>query len=549
MTTDKTARGVRQPTDRRLVALIGSLLDDAEPRRDRLIEYLHRIQDHYHGIGREHLVALAELLHLSVAEVYETASFYAHFDLLLDAESSAAKRLRVCDSVACQLAGAARLIDGLRDIEGVRVTSAPCMGHCDRAPVAMLDRYTIGQANADKVAAALSEERRCDPPPAHARGLDDYLADGGYACYRACRDGGLAADVILDRLERSGLRGLGGAGFPAARKWRIVRQQVGEPVLVVNIDEGEPGTFKDRYYLERDPHRMLEGSLIAASVVGADDIYLYLRDEYPAIHRLLTRELDRLRGHLVDGLPRLHLRRGAGSYVCGEESALVESLEGRRGMPRLRPPYIASKGLFGRPTLAHNMETLYWLRDILEKGPDWFGRDGRRGRSGRRSFSLSGRVNKPGVYRAPAGISLRELIEEYGGGMQPGHELYGYFPGGASGGMLPASLADLPLDFDTLAEYGCFIGSAAVIVFSHADSARQLALNAMRFFADESCGQCTPCRVGTARAVQLMERPQWDQALLKELATTMMDASICGLGQAAPNPMLCAMKYFDEEFR
>ncbi len=534
---DKAFRG-------RLLALIG----DKTPRRDRLIEYLHRIQDHNNGIDAEHLAGLADIVGLSQVEVYETASFYSHFRLLGDGESADDITLRVCDSLSCKLAGAEPLLEALGALAGVRVVTAPCMGRCDQAPVAMLGRQAISRASVERVASALEQKDFSEAAPAGYTGYDAYVAAGGYTLLRDCFNAQWSRDEIINRLQQSGLRGLGGAGFPAANKWRIVRDQPAKRMLVVNIDEGEPGTFKDRFYLQQDPHRLLEGALIAAFVIEAGDLYLYLRDEYPGIHRMLSDEIATLQARSGLKLPHIHLRRGAGAYVCGEESALIESLEGKRGMPRLRPPYIAHSGLFGRPTLEHNMETLYWVRDILEKGADWFVSGGRRGRSGMRSFSLSGRVKKPGVYRAAAGISVQELIDEYGGGMQDGHELYGYFPGGASGGMLPASLADVALDFDTLNEYGCFIGSAAIIVFSQADSVRELALNAMRFFADESCGQCTPCRVGTTRAVQLMQQAVWDRALLHELAQTMMDASICGLGQAAPNPMLCAMKYFPQEF-
>ncbi len=378
-------------------------------------------------------------------------------------------------------------------------------------------------------------------------GLERYVAEGGYALLRDCAGGVRSAEDAIATMEGSGLRGLGGAGFPAGRKWRIVRGAPAPKLMAVNIDEGEPGTFKDRYYLERDPHRFLEGMLIAAWAVGIDEIYVYLRDEYAHVRAILTAELAALQAAAPVPLPAIHLRRGAGAYICGEESAMIESIEGKKGMPRLRPPYVAQVGLFGRPTLEHNMETLYWVREILERGAEWFGSHGRNGRKGLRSFSVSGRVRKPGVHVAPAGITVRELIEEYAGGMLPGHAFYGYFPGGASGGILPASLGDVPLDFDTLAEYGCFIGSAAVIVLSDQDSAKSAALNMMRFFREESCGQCTPCRVGTAKAVALMERGDWDRELLTDLSAVMVDASICGLGQAAPNPYLSVYKYFPHE--
>ena len=362
-------------------------------------------------------------------------------------------------------------------------------------------------------------------------------------------NGEVSAEEVLSELENSNLRGLGGAGFPAGRKWKIVNEQPAPRIMAVNIDEGEPGTFKDRVYLERDPHRFLEGMLIAANVVGTDSIYIYLRDEYAGIRKLLTQELQKLQASSPTELPQIELRRGAGAYICGEESAMIESIEGKRGMPRLRPPFVAQVGVFGRPTLEHNMETLYWVRDIVEKGANWFTSHGRNGRKGLRSFSVSGRVKKPGMHLAPAGITMKELIDEFCGGMLDGHEFYGYFPGGASGGILPASMGDIPLDFDTLNEHGCFIGSAAIIVFSDQDKARDLARNAMQFFSHESCGKCTPCRVGTSKAVKLMDKANWDQPLMQELAQTMYDASICGLGQAAANPMNSVINYFPDELK
>ena len=429
----------------------------------------------------------------------------------------------------------------------VRVIAAPCIGRCEHAPAAVVGTRTIDRATAAAVRTALADGHTSAAPSASALRLAAYRAQGGYAALRACIAGERDVESVLQAMEHSGLRGLGGAGFPAGRKWRIVRGEAAPRLMAINIDEGEPGTFKDRYYLERDPHRFLEGMLIAAWAVGIDAIYIYLRDEYAACRALLTEELAALIADPPVPLPKIELRRGAGAYICGEESAMIESIEGKRGMPRLRPPYVAQVGLFGRPTLEHNMETLHWVRDILEKGPEWFASQGRNGRKGLRSFSVSGRVRTPGVHLAPAGITLRELIDEYCGGMAPGHTLYGYLPGGASGGILPASLADVPLDFDTLQPHGCFIGSAAVIVLSQHDKARDAALNMMRFFADESCGQCTPCRVGTEKAVGLMAGARWDTALLEELSQAMVDASICGLGQAAPNPIRCVVKYFPAE--
>ncbi len=528
-------------------------LGDETPRRDRLIEYLHRIQDDVGHLPAGLLVALAKVMRLATAEVYEVASFYHHFDVVKDPEQAPPPlTIRVCESVSCELAGARELIDALTRTmgDGVRVQAVPCVGRCEQAPVAVVGTCPAGEADVSKLQGMVSDGRTNDEPPATAVDYKTYRLNGGYTRLQRIveDDSPESKEAIIAALEHAGLRGLGGAGFPAGRKWRIVSGYPGPRLMAVNIDEGEPGTFKDRYYLERDPHRFFEGMLIAAHVVGIEKIYVYLRDEYAGVRALLERELDALLASPPVALPEIELRRGAGAYICGEESAMIESIEGKRGMPRLRPPYIAELGLFGRPTLEHNMETLYWVPEILDKGADWFCSHGRRGRKGLRSFSVSGRVNRPGVHLAPAGISVRELIDEYCGGMLEGHSLKAYFPGGASGGILPASLDDLPLDFDTLQQHGCFIGSAAVIILSDKDSVRQAALNAMHFFAHESCGQCTPCRVGTEKAAALMSRPDWDMPTLEDLCRVMEDASICGLGQAAPNPLRCALKYFPEEF-
>ncbi len=532
---------------------VRELLGDAPRQRDLLIEHLHKIQDHYQHISSRHLVALAHEMNLATTEVYEVATFYHHFDIVKDNDTPPPPlTVRVCESVSCEMAGAGELIDALSGALGdqVRVQPVPCVGRCQHAPVAVVGMNPIDSATEQTVLEATYKQAVIAPVTDYIS-YTEYKNQQGYALLNACYDGKHEPLAIRKIMEDSGLRGLGGAGFPAGLKWKIVGGFDGPRLMAVNIDEGEPGTFKDRHYLEQDPHRFLEGMLIAAWVVGIEDIYIYLRDEYAGVREILTKELDALQRNppVNSAMPTLHLRRGAGAYICGEESAMIESIEGKRGMPRLRPPYVAEVGLFGRPTLEHNMETLYWVRDIIEKGADWFTSHGRNGRKGLRSFSVSGRVNKPGVHLAPAGITIKELIEEYCGGMQEGHAFYGYFPGGASGGMLPESMGDIPLDFDTLNEHGCFIGSAAVMVFSDQDSARKLALNAMKFFEDESCGQCTPCRVGTAKAVDLMKEDDWDTDLLEELATVMVDASICGLGQAAPNPLRCAVKYFPQEFK
>jgi len=547
-------RGLRtRPKGRALdpqgLAEVRALLGDAPRRRDLLIEFLHRIQDAHGCLSAVHLAALAQEMRLAMTEVYEVATFYHHFDVIKEGEAPPpAITVRVCETLSCQMAGADRLREEIEKHAGgdVRVIGAPCIGRCEHAPAAVVGRHTVDGATGDKIDAAVRAKQTEAELPT-AIDFAAYRKGGGYRTLQSCIAGERSVEAVIADLENSALRGLGGAGFPAGRKWKIVRAEPAPRLMAVNIDEGEPGTFKDRYYLERDPHRFIEGMLIAAWAVGIDNIYVYLRDEYAACRALLTRELAALAADPPCRLPRIDLRRGAGAYICGEESAMIESIEGKRGMPRLRPPYVAQVGLFGRPTLEHNMETLYWVRDILEKGADWFAGQGRHGRKGLRSFSVSGRVKNPGVHLAPAGITVRELIDEFCGGMQDGHALYAYLPGGASGGILPASMDDIPLDFDTLQPHGCFIGSAAVIVLSQHDRARDAALNLMRFFADESCGQCTPCRVGTEKAVALMAAPQWNAPLLNDLSQAMADASICGLGQAAPNPIACVFKYFPQE--
>lgn len=525
------------------------LLGDQPRRRDLLIEYLHLIQDEYGHISAEHMTALASEMKLAPTEVYEVASFYHHFDLVKEGHHAPPElTIRVCDSVTCELNDAKGIIKALEGkYEGkIRIQPVPCIGRCEQAPVAVVGTNPIPHADVDKIATAVDNNQRHAEAPDCIR-YEEYQSTGGYQLLKKLTAGELDKEEVITTLEDSNLRGLGGAGFPAGRKWRIVGDQPAPRIMAVNIDEGEPGTFKDRYYLERDPHRFFEGMLIAANVVGTDAIYIYLRDEYAGIRKAMTEELDKLKANPPAQLPHIELRRGAGAYICGEESAMIESIEGKRGMPRLRPPFVAQVGVFGRPTLEHNMETLYWVRELLEKGADWFTSHGRNGRKGLRSFSVSGRINNPGVHLAPAGITVKELIKEYCGGMQEGHTFYGYFPGGASGGILPASMDNIPLDFDTLNEYGCFIGSAAIMIFSDQDRARDLALNAMKFFEHESCGKCTPCRVGTSKSVKLMSKQDWDQPLMGELSQTMRDASICGLGQAASNPMQCVLDYFPEE--
>ena len=539
----------RQLEDHALVE-IANLLDGRSRQRDLLIEHLHLIQDKFGALHARHLQALAELLRLPMAEVFEVASFYAHFDIILDGEEApAAVTIRVCDSLSCEMKGAAKLLDQLKsatDGKSIRVVRAPCMGRCDTAPVAEVGHNHVDHATCSNVLVA-AESGKLHAQISEYADLQSYRAGGGYELLQACRNGRRRSDDIVGELKASGLRGLGGAGFPAGLKWEIVRKQSHPRLLAVNGDEGEPGTFKDRYYLERDPHRFLEGLLIAAWACEIQDVYIYMRDEYPGVIDILRREISALEARGLNGGVTMHVRRGAGAYICGEESAMMESIEGKRGLPRHKPPFPTEVGLFGKPTLAHNIETLYWVRDIVEKGADWFSSHGRHGRKGLRSFSVSGRVKEPGVKLAPAGITIRELIDEYCGGMADGQTFKAYLPGGASGGILPASMDDVPLDFDTLQPHGCFIGSAAVIVLSDQDNMRDVALNLMRFFEDESCGQCTPCRNGTEKAVKLMQQERWDISLLAELSTVMMDASICGLGQAAPNPILSVIKHFPNE--
>jgi formate dehydrogenase len=574
----------RQPEDTARAEVLALLpgLDSAEPPpRDRLIEHLHVLNDHVGALWQRHLVALAALMRLPMAHVHEVASFYHHFQILPDDQVAPRLTVRVCSGLSCQIAhdsaGGDGLLQRLQGLlgEDVQLLPAPCVGRCEQAPVAVVGQAPalgadaaavqaqVQQALADPAAArhpAARDDAAFDPaaqaPCAITRGETDpapawvglaaYRRAGGYQLAAALARGDLATDTVLAAMTDAGLRGLGGAGFPAGRKWAIVRGQSAPRYLAVNLDEGEPGTFKDRTYLERDPHRFLEGLLVAAQVVGIDAVWIYLRDEYHGARAILQQALAELQAAPPCPLPPIDLRRGAGAYICGEESAMLESIEGKRGEPRLRPPYIAERGLFDRPTLAHNFETLYWVRDIVQRGPAWFTSFGRHGRRGLRSFSVSGRVRQPGVKLAPAGITLRELVDEFCGGMVDGHVLAAYLPGGASGGILPARLADVPLDFDTLQPHGCFIGSAAVVVLGQHDSVRAAAVNTMQFFADESCGQCTPCRVGTAKAAALMAAPRWDHATLDDLAVVMADASICGLGQAAPNAIRCVQQYFPE---
>ena len=551
----KGARGARYEGKGRQVepealSEIQALLGDRPRRRDLLIEHLHIIQDSAGHLSARHLAALSQEMKLSLAEIYEVATFYAHFDVLADEDAPPAPlTIRVCDSLSCEMFGSNALYDALEgrlQSNQVRLVRAPCMGRCECAPVAEIGHHHVVNATADSIINAVEKSQvHPDIPP--YIDFDEYVRNGGYRIIKECISGDTNINDIISALETSELRGLGGAGFPTGRKWRFVLAEPEPRLLAVNADEGEPGTFKDRYYMERDPHRFLEGMLIAARAVAAEECFIYLRDEYPGLHHVLADEIAKLSAVGLNAGTKITLRRGAGAYICGEESAMLESIEGKRGEPRHKPPFPSQVGLFGRPTLINNVETLYWVRDIIERGPAWFANEGRNGGKGLRSFSVSGRVREPGVKLAPAGITVNELIQEYCGGMAEGHEFKGYLPGGASGGILPASKGDIPLDFGTLEKEGCLIGSAAVIVLSDQDNMRAAALNLMRFFEYESCGQCTPCRAGTEKAVKLMSAPEWDQPLLQELSKAMMDASICGLGQAAPNGLLSVFRYFPDD--
>jgi formate dehydrogenase len=531
------------------LAQVRELLKDRPRRHDLLIEYLHLIQDRYHFISARHLKALCEEMRLPQAAAYEVATFYAHFDVVNEGETPPPPTtIRVCDSITCAIKGADALFEALKsavDPAEIRVLRAPCMGRCDTAPVCEVGHLFVDHATPGTVEKVVKSGERETKVPLYET-LAEYRAKGGYSVLESCRAGKLGFDEIIKEMTDAGLRGLGGAGFPAGRKWQIVRSYPGPRLMTINGDEGEPGTFKDRFYLERNPQQMFEGALIAAWAVEAERIYLYMRDEYPAVLHILAHEIAALEKSGIIKKGDIELRRGAGAYICGEESAMIESIEGKRGYPRNRPPYIAEVGLFGRPTLNHNVETLYWVPEILKKGAKWFADHGVNGAKGLRSWSVSGRVKKPGVILAPAGITARELIE-MAGGMEDGQTFKAYLPGGASGGILPARLADLPLDFGTLDKYGSFVGSHAIVVFSDQDDVADIVINLLRFFKDESCGQCTPCRVGCDKAVALLERKDWDGELLNELAQTMRDASICGLGQAAPNAFITAMQFFTDE--
>ncbi len=525
------------------------LLPESNLSRDYLIENLHLIQDKFGYLSAPHMHALAHEMKLSQAEVYEVASFYAHFDIVLEDETPPpATTIRVCDSLSCEMKGAQKLLNELSNTDNadIRVLRAPCMGRCHKAPVAEVGHNHITEATTKKlIDAAINVDVHHKIPK--YENLSDYLDSDGYTYLKKCLSGELNVDQVIETLEGSGLRGLGGAGFPTGRKWKFVRMEPKPRLMAVNGDEGEPGTIKDHHYLTRKPHQFLEGMLIGAWAIEAETVYIYIRDEYPDVIEILRKEVSEIQDAGLSPHTKIEIRRGAGAYICGEESAMIESIEGKRGLPRHRPPFVAQKGIFNRPTLVNNVESLYWVPEILEKGSDWFTSFGENDRKGLRSFSVSGRVKEPGVKLAPAGITIDTLINDYCGGMQDGQSLKAYLPGGPSGGIFPATMNDIPLDFDTLQPFGGFIGSAAVIVLSNEDNIADATLNLLKFFEDESCGQCTPCRVGTEKAVKLMEKDVWDVELLEQLCETMADASICGLGQAAPNPIRSLLKHFPNE--
>ncbi len=537
-------------TDPRALAEVEKLLKGISLQRDLLIEHLHAIQDKFGHLSAGHLAALASLMRLAQAEVYEVATFYHHFDVVKEGEAAPAEvTIRVCDSLSCEMAGAQDIIRKLGDKapKYVRVVHAPCMGLCDQAPAAAVGRNYLGNISVPKLLRA-AKARDVKPAKPRYQTYKAYVKAGGYQVLKGLRAGKQTPDEVIETLLESGLKGLGGAGFPSGQKWKFVRAGNGPHYMCINGDEGEPGTFKDRHYLTTKPHQFLEGMLIGAWGVEADKVYIYMRDEYPAVLALLAKEIGVLEKEGVIAPGYIEVRRGAGAYICGEESAMIESIEGKRGLPRHRPPYVAQVGLFGQPTLVHNVETVYWMPEILAKGADWFIGQGREGHKGNRSYSVSGRVKNPGVVLTAAGATVEELIELCGG-MVKGHTFKGYLPGGPSGGILPASMGDIPLDFGTLQQKdpNAFVGSHAVVILSDKDNIRDVAVNLLKFFEDESCGQCTPCRVGCEKAVKLMGKKKWDQKLLKELSTAMADASICGLGQAAPNPIITAMKHFEKD--
>ena len=552
---DKTKKNNFYPkgrnVDENAVIEVNNLISGLPVQRDLLIEYLHLIQDKHKQIRKKYLAALSYILKIPFAEVYEVASFYAHFDVIEDDTPSLQDvTIRVCDSITCEMFGSEKLINDLSsglDNSKVRVLRAPCMGLCDKAPACEVGHRHVTNASLDSVKNVI-DSKDLHPQVVSGKSIEEYIKEGGYEILQKCYNGKMDIEKVIEEMNLSGLKGMGGAGFPSGQKWKFVRLEKSPRLMTINGDEGEPGTFKDKLYLENNIHQFFEGMFIAAWAVEAKDIYIYMRDEYPEIRIRMIKELEKIKSKkLIDPETNVHIRRGAGAYICGEESAMIESIEGKRGLPRHKPPFVSKVGLFGKPTLNHNIETVFWVPKILSKGHEWFSKQGKDGHKGPHSFSVSGRVKEPGVKLAPAGISMNELLNDYCGGMLDGHKFLGYLPGGASGGILPAEMADIPLDFGTLDKYGCFIGSGAVVVFSDQDDIKKVAINLLKFFNDESCGQCTPCRVGTEKAVKLMEKNMWNKDLMDDLVKTMSDASICGLGQAAGNPISCVLKYFKDK--
>ena len=520
-------------------------------KRDELIEYLHILQDKFGVLYDKHLVALSTIINLPLSEIYEVATFYAHFNIVKDSKDyNPVNVVRVCESLTCELFGAQKLLQDTKKLENknIKVVPGPCMGRCNVAPTVCVGKNYVDVANFDKVKKTI-DEKNFDPFIPDYINLSSYKKNGGYEIANKIKNGVISKKQVLDSLNESGLKGKGGAGFPTGKKWEIVSNYNGKKYVAVNGDEGEPGTFKDRSYLESDPHRFLEGALIASYFINAQKVYIYMRDEYPTVIKILLDEINKMEDEEIIPKDFFIVRRGAGAYICGEESAMIESIEGKRGLPRHRPPYVAEIGLFGCPTLTNNLETLFWVRDIIEKGAKWFAEKGSNGNKGFHSFSVSGRVKNPGVKVAPAGITIQQLIDEYCDGMADGHTFKGYLPGGASGGILPATMNDIPLDYGSkeLMDAGCFLGSAAVVVLSDHDNMKDVALNLLKFFEEESCGQCTPCRSGTEKTVKLMQEKNWNKEKLKDLSEVMAQASICGLGQAATNPLNSVLKYFSNE--
>ena len=531
---------------------VHNLFSDIIIKREELIEYLHIIQDKFGVLYDKHLVALSTITNLPLAEIYEVATFYAHFNIIKNQNSfKPIKVVRVCESLTCELYGSKKILEELKKIENsdIQIHPGPCMGRCQNAPTVCVGKNYIDKATSSDVLNAIKNKKFETTIPNYVS-YEEYKKNGGYRVSNRVNNG-ISNNEVINILNNSGLKGKGGAGFPTGKKWEIVSKFTGQKFIAINGDEGEPGTFKDRHYLESDPHRFLEGALIASKFLNAEKVYIYMRDEYPASIHILKKEILKLEKEKIIAKNYFIIRRGAGAYICGEESAMIESIEGKRGLPRHRPPYVAEKGLFNKPTLTNNIETIFWIRDIIEKGPDWFASQGLRGTKGFHSFSVSGRVNNPGVKLAPSGITVQELIDKYCGGMEEGHIFKAYLPGGASGGILPASLNNIPLDYGSkeLADEGCFLGSAAIVILSNKDSMMEVGLNLLKFFEDESCGQCTPCRVGTEKTVKIMKEKLWNKEKLEDLSEVMSEASICGLGQAASNPLKSVMKYFGNELK